>query len=236
LFAEVKFNTKLIEAGLIVEQIGVDVVDQKPLLINADGSDALADIDLQDPRTAYTELVARVLLDPLQANPRMIRFSNTSPGSEIIYFDRDNGDLVFNKNHKERKNPRLTIVQSDKSLSSFNFDAIAKDPDLQTTLYIEHKINLSTFVKKNKMVSAKHQQSQLANFLAVATAHKAKPVIMMDLSEAYNNDATINPQNHLIQAAKAIIQETVSQKPSCTRPLIFDSNANEVSTLFGLAA
>jgi hypothetical protein len=235
-FAEAKFNRTLQDKGYELEQIGCIHVKDKPYLFNHDGSDPFIGIDLKDPKSAFPELIQRGLIqEPNKGNGRLVRILNKENSSQVIYYDRETGELIFNKTKKTNTDQTITIIQPNKQFSNFELDLIAKDPNGRTC-YFEHKINLSTFLKKNTEKDLKGKQNQLENLISVSQAHNVQAVVMMDLSEITNERGEIDLNNELFIKTKTFLSETQERKNIISKLKILDSEANDVSSLFLMPA
>jgi hypothetical protein len=233
-FAEAKFNVALLNNNYQIEAIESMGLKGKPILVDHEGTDLLNGINLKDTPNAFEELNVRGLLDLDKGNGNLVRFKSSKGSSQVIYYDRQNGRLIFNKNSRTTNAPGVIVKQEDGTLSSFNADVIVSSKQNEN-LYLEHKINLSSFVNKISAQSTK-TYNQLTNLLSVSKAHQVTPGLMISLEEIENDDGSINLNHPLLLKAQSLVQSLIKEKPELPRIRILDSQADDVTEYFYLGA
>lgn len=230
-FYEAVFNVALMENGYIPLSVeNIQSRQTRAILIDHNGNDLLEGVDFNEPQKALDQLTQRGLLDARKDNGNLVRFKTSSDSNMVIYFNKSSGEILFNKYNRTTAAPGIIIRQEDGAMSSFNLDANFKAPNGEE-LYLEHKINLSTFIKKNSSNSRK-RYNQLRNLLCVAKAHATRPTIMMTFDEVKGPNGEIMIQHPLLKEAREIIGKIRRESPDLPNITILNERADDMTEYF----
>lgn len=164
-------------------------------------------------------------------------FSNLNANDRYVKYKRD----FASRNQQQLQNRRRNqwFSQPDESASRLKkrqipqeIDAVFRSPQSEI-LFIEHKINLSTLLKKKRstMPTPTHY-NQLKNLLQLAAFHHRIPVLMVCTDEVIDQNGTIIPHHPLMLQTKAIIQTAQKDSPHTPPLRILDSNVNNITPYF----
>lgn len=238
-FNEVKANKTLLDNGFTIHELAVEQVEDKTIIMDSSCNDLLDDIDLKKPSEAKVLLKNRNLLKNSNPNDTVHRLAGCTD-SHLLFYDEELGQIVSHKRKKTNDENRIFIRQADGKFTKCEIDCRANREDYGE-IYIEHKINASSIVKKNLGNCADLQEfenkngkelTQIEKLMVVAKSHGVKPCLMFPTNELLNSEGVIDSSNPLrIKLAKLIL-DIESKRPDLGQLTILDQDTHNIrSTL-----